>query len=131
MFTEDFDELGLPFWEYPSNPQDDSGIELTNGLGEVQNFSASHQSLHEPVSGVNSVVIPAANPLEDGQDGSLQASLDHSCANGSLNTAKNASQKRKNPGDEIRALDGTTEATLILISVDLFVCDCCICYNSF
>jgi hypothetical protein len=79
--------LGLPFWEYPSKPQDDPGIELTNGLGEVQNFPASHQSLHEHVSGVNSVVMPAANPLEDGQDGLLQASLDHSCANRSLNTA--------------------------------------------
>ncbi|CAM0950554.1 unnamed protein product [Alopecurus aequalis] len=105
MFTEDYDELGLSFWEYPSNPQDDPGTQLTNGLGEEQNLAGNHQSLHEPVSGDNSMVTPAANPLEDGDDGSLQASLDHTCADGSVVTAKNVSRKRTKPGDEITALD--------------------------
>uniref|UniRef100_A0ACD5Y402 Uncharacterized protein n=1 Tax=Avena sativa TaxID=4498 RepID=A0ACD5Y402_AVESA len=107
MFSEDFDELGLPFWEYPSNPQYDPGTELTDGLGELQNFAANHQSPQEPISGVNSIMTPAANPLEDGHGGSLQASLDHSCADGSLITAKNVSRKRTNPGDEITALDAS------------------------
>lgn len=105
MLTEDFEELGLPFWGYPSNPQDDPAIESTNGLGEVQNFAANHQSLLDPVSGVNSVATPAANLLEDGHDSSLQAPLDHSCAGRSLSTANNVSRKRTNPGDEITALD--------------------------
>jgi E3 SUMO-protein ligase PIAS1 len=111
MLTEDFEELGLPFWGYPSNPQDDPAIESANGLGEVQNFAANHQSLLDPVSGVNSVATPAANLLEDGHDSSLQAPLDHSCAGRSLSTANNVSRKRTNPGDEITALDGMTEAT--------------------
>ena len=109
MFTEDFDELGLSFWENPSNPHEDPGTQLTNGLDEEQNIASNHQSLHEPVSGDNSIVTPAANLLEDGDDGSLQAaSLDNSIADGCLITDKNVSRKRTMSGDEITALDGIT-----------------------
>ncbi|VAH92674.1 unnamed protein product [Triticum turgidum subsp. durum] len=94
FLNENFDDLGLSFWEYPSTTQDDPGIQGTDNLGEVQNYPATNLSLHEPVSTVNlGVLAPAANQPEYGNDGSL-------------NNAKNTSQKRKNPANEITSLDG-------------------------
>ncbi|KAF7043239.1 hypothetical protein CFC21_052627 [Triticum aestivum] len=93
FLNENFDDLGLSFWEYPSTTQDDPGIQGTDNLGEVQNYPATNLSLHEPVSTVNlGVLAPAANQPEYGNDGSL-------------NNAKNTSQKRKNPANEITSLD--------------------------
>ncbi|KAM3274168.1 hypothetical protein ACQJBY_043376 [Aegilops geniculata] len=99
MFSEDFDDLGqLSFWQYPSNPQDHPGLQLTNNLGEVQNNIANHQRLHEPVAA-------AANLLEHGHNNCIdesQALIASNCV-----TAKKASQKRRNPEDEITALDAS------------------------
>ncbi|KAF7053322.1 hypothetical protein CFC21_061283 [Triticum aestivum] len=93
FLNENFDDLGLSFWEYPSTTQDDPGIQGTDNLGEVQNYPATNLSLHEPVSTVNlGVLAPAANQPEYGNDGSL-------------NNAKNTSRKRKNPANEITSLD--------------------------
>ncbi|VAH92675.1 unnamed protein product [Triticum turgidum subsp. durum] len=95
FLNENFDDLGLSFWEYPSTTQDDPGIQGTDNLGEVQNYPATNLSLHEPVSTVNlGVLAPAANQPEYGNDGSL-------------NNAKNTSQKRKNPANEITSLDAS------------------------
>lgn len=119
MFSEDYDDLGqLSFWQYPSNPQGDPGLQLTNNLGEVQNNTANHQPLHEPVAA-------AANPVEHGHNNSIdesQASIASNCVDESLITAKNASQKRRNPEDEITALDGKAhKLTLLISTVSLFV----------
>ncbi|KAM3293094.1 hypothetical protein ACQJBY_036585 [Aegilops geniculata] len=93
FLNENFDDLGLSFWEYPSTTQDDPGIQGTDNLGEVQNYPATNLSLHEPVSTVNlGVLAPAANQPEYGNDGGL-------------NNAKNTSRKRKNPANEITSLD--------------------------
>ncbi|KAM3312268.1 hypothetical protein ACQJBY_032315 [Aegilops geniculata] len=93
FLNENFDDLGLSFWEYPSTTQDDPGIQGTDNLGEVQNYPATNLSLHEPVSTVNlGVLAPAANQPEYGNDGSL-------------NNAKITSRKRKNPANEITSLD--------------------------
>uniref|UniRef100_A0A453HS28 E3 SUMO-protein ligase SIZ1 n=1 Tax=Aegilops tauschii subsp. strangulata TaxID=200361 RepID=A0A453HS28_AEGTS len=95
FLNENFDDLGLSFWEYPSTTQDDPGIQGTDNLGEVQNYPATNLSLHEPVSTVNlGVLAPAANQPEYGNDGSL-------------NNAKNTSRKRKNPANEITSLDAS------------------------
>lgn len=107
VLSEDFDDLGLSFWEYPSNPADDPVTQLTDSPDEVQNYTANHQLLHEPVTGGNLVVAPAANSLEDEHDGALQASLGLTSTDESLNSAKNASRKRMNPGDEIAAFDAS------------------------
>ncbi|KAM3293093.1 hypothetical protein ACQJBY_036585 [Aegilops geniculata] len=95
FLNENFDDLGLSFWEYPSTTQDDPGIQGTDNLGEVQNYPATNLSLHEPVSTVNlGVLAPAANQPEYGNDGGL-------------NNAKNTSRKRKNPANEITSLDAS------------------------
>ncbi|KAM3312265.1 hypothetical protein ACQJBY_032315 [Aegilops geniculata] len=95
FLNENFDDLGLSFWEYPSTTQDDPGIQGTDNLGEVQNYPATNLSLHEPVSTVNlGVLAPAANQPEYGNDGSL-------------NNAKITSRKRKNPANEITSLDAS------------------------
>ncbi|RCV36690.1 hypothetical protein SETIT_8G002400v2 [Setaria italica] len=68
---EGFDDLGLSFWERPLSPRDDPtyqmfdmGTRVTDNPGEVD----------EPLYGGDlGVTAVAANPLEDGRDGALQA----------------------------------------------------------
>ncbi|XP_024310394.1 E3 SUMO-protein ligase SIZ2 [Brachypodium distachyon] len=100
-----FVDLGLSFWEYPSSTEDNPGTNGTDNLGEAQNCPADQLSLHEPVSSVNLGV--AANLPENGYDSDLGVSLSLGCSDESLNNAKSDPQKRKNPGDELPALDAS------------------------
>ncbi|XP_062197553.1 E3 SUMO-protein ligase SIZ2-like isoform X2 [Phragmites australis] len=145
--SEGFGDLGLSFWECPLSPQDDRtyqmfdpSIQVTDNLGEAQNYPANYQSKLEPVSGGNlGVQAAAANPLEDGRDGALQACTsserdgdvssanlcDHTqtCHDGhsdnrtSLSLSGidesliNGEKKRRNSGDGITDLDASVLAS--------------------
>ncbi|XP_034604089.1 E3 SUMO-protein ligase SIZ2 isoform X1 [Setaria viridis] len=128
---EGFDDLGLSFWERPLSPRDDPTYQMFDpGTRVTDNPVEVDEPVHGGDLGVTAV---AANPLEDGCDGALQACTSSerdgviSLANlgdptqtwgdghrenrtagtdDCVTNDRNAPQKRRNPGSGTAALDG-------------------------